>query len=414
MSIFQTVPAASTKVSVVLIAPSDERRRGLAHTISGTQARVVREYSAYPNEEALSKLVNSDCDVIMVDLDTGVGPGIELIGSICRRNVMVTVMACSSGHDAEVVIRSMRAGAREFLAEPLMPATAEEAFMRASARKQTVSLNRKAGKLMVFQGAKGGVGVTTLATNFAVAIAKEDAGGVVLVDLHPQLGEVALSLGIVPKFSITHALENSTRLDWDFLSTLLTKHQSGLMVLSSADEYGIHRSLEHGTEKLLRILQEEFAFVVVDTASCSGSTPDALFEMADIVYVVSEVSLPALRNARRLITHFEAKGTPIEVILNRFNSRKVEIDEESATKALSRAVNWKIPNDYAGVRGAQNLGRPLVMQDTAIARAMCQMAKGACAKFGAPSAPNEDAVLKGDKWRFWASKSTRPLSTAHS
>ena len=264
-------------------------------------------------------------------------------------------------------------------------------------RRQTVSLNRKAGKLMVFQGAKGGVGVTTLATNFAVAIARENAGEVVLVDLHPQLGEIALGLGMTPRFSIADALENSTRLDWDFLSTLLTKHDSGLMVLSSADEYGVHRSLERGTEKLLRILQEEFAYVVVDNGSCSGSTPEALFEMADTIYLVSEVSLPALRNARRVITEFEARGRSFEVILNRFNSRRVEIDEESATKALSRAVDWKIPNDYMAVRGAQNLGVPLVMQDTQISRAVCQMANGACRKLQQNRDHTPLRHQKGDK-----------------
>ena len=135
--------------------------------------------------------------------------------------------------------------------------------------------------------------------------------------------------------------------------------------------------------------------------------------MADTIYLVSEISLPALRNARRLITHFEAKGRSLEVVLNRFNSRRVEIDEESATKALSRAVDWKIPNDYMAVRGAQNLGLPLVMQDTPMSRAVCQMANGACRKRAAEPEPHTVVALKGDKWKFWTSKSTRPLSTAH-
>jgi pilus assembly protein CpaE len=414
MSILQNANPVHPKISIVLIAPRSDRRLVLANAISTTQARVVREFNEYPSGEALSKLIDSDCDVIWVDLDSGVAPAIELIAGICSRNMIVTVMACSNGHYADVVIQSMRAGAREFLTEPFASGALDEAFRRASARRQTVSLEQKAGKLMVFQGAKGGVGVTTLAINFAVAVAKEDTGNVVLVDLHSQLGEIALGLGLEPRFSIADALENSTRLDWDFLSTVLTKHETGLMVLSSSDAYGIHRSLERGTEKLLRILQKEFAYVVVDGGSCSGSIPEALFEMADSVYVVSEVSLPALRNARRLISHFEAKGKSLEVVLNRFNSRKVEIDEENAAKALSRAVDWKIPNDYLAVRGAQNLGLPLVMKDTPISRALSQMARAACSRPANARERNTAAALKGDKWKFWTSKSIRPLSTAHS
>src|ERR1700689_2607678 len=105
----QSAAAGHTKVSVVLIAPDNKRRRAIASVISATQARIVREFGEFPNENGLSELAGGDCDVIVVDLDGGVGPGVDLISAICSRNVMVSVMACSSGHEADVVIRSMRA-----------------------------------------------------------------------------------------------------------------------------------------------------------------------------------------------------------------------------------------------------------------------------------------------------------------
>jgi pilus assembly protein CpaE len=410
----ESAAAGDTNVSVALIAPDEERRRQIAQTISGTQARIVRELSEYPAGHALSRLVQSDCDVIIVDLDSGIGPGVELIKAICGRNGLVTVMACSSGYEADVVVQSMRAGAREFLTQPMAAATVAEAFMRAAARRQTGAVER-AGKVLVFQGAKGGVGSTTLAINFAVALTKENAGSVVLVDFHPQLGEIALGLGMEPRFFITDAIDNSPRLDADLLSTLLIKHESGLMVLGSSHVYGTHYYRQRDTEQLLRILREEFAFVIVDAGSCSGSMPEALFEVADTIYLITEVNLPALRNARRLISWFAGnEARNLEVVLNRFNSRQVEIDEESTTKALSRPVDWKIPNDYLAVRSAQNLGTPLVMADTPVARVVCQMAKKACGKGAAANSRDAAAAVKGDRWKFWTSKSIRPLSTARS
>lgn len=415
MSVPQPAPVGNTKVSVVLIAREDKRRREIAETISGAQALILREFSEYPNGETLSRLARTDCDVIIVDLDGEVGSGVDLIGEICACNVTVTVMACSSGHDAEVVIRSMHAGAREFLTLPLETVTLAEAFDRAAARRQNVARQR-AGKILVFQGTKGGVGATTLAINFAVALTRENAGSVVLVDLHPQLGEIALGLGIAPRFSITDALDNSPRLDADFLSTLLAKHESGLMVLGSSDVYGTHSYRARDTEQLLRILREEFAFVVVDAGSCSGNTPDALFQLANTIYLVTEINLPALRNARRLITWLEAKEgvRVLEVVLNRFNSREVEIDAKSTLKALSRPVDWEIPNDYMAVRAAQNLGKTFVTQDTPISRAVRQIAKKAGGKSEAETRQGAAEAMKGDKWKFWTSKSTRGLSTAHS
>lgn len=412
----QSPRAGDSRLSVALIAANGERRREIAEAIRPTDARVDREFTEYPAGDALAQLIQSDSDVIMIDLDGGVEAGVDLITAICERNLSVTVMACSSRYEADVVVRCMHAGAREFLAEPLVPASVEEALLRVSSRRKAVPSEARAGKILVFQGAKGGVGATTLAINFAAALSNEKAGSVVLVDFHPQLGEIALGLGIASRFSLTDAMENAPRLDRDLLSTLLMKHESGLMVLASSDVYGPQRFRAHDSEQLLRVLREEFAFVVVDAGPCSGSSSEVLFEMADTVYLVVEINLPALRNARRLISWFSGRqiAQHVEVILNRFNSREVELDEESATKALSRPVDWKIPNDYLTVRGAQNLGTPLVLRDSAVSHAVRRMAKHACGRFVPGPHENAPGALKGDKWKFWTSKNARPPSMAHS
>jgi pilus assembly protein CpaE len=406
--------SAGTKISAALIAPDDVQRRAIAKAIASTQARVVAEFTEYPSGNVIAKVIDGGCNLIVVDLDASVEKALDLIETICRRDVGVTVMACSAKNAADVIIRAMRAGAREYLASPITPTSIAEAFSRATARHKSVALERSTGQLLVFQGAKGGVGVTTLATNFAVALARKNTGPVVLVDLHPQLGEVALGLGMVPHFSVADALANVGRLDADFLATLLIPHESGLQVLGSSDAYGTHRSLERGAEKLFRILREEFAFVVVDTGSCSGNIPDILFETANTIYLVTEGNLPALRNSRRLISYFTTKENApvVEVVLNRHNARAVEIDEDSALKALARTIDWKIPNDYVAVRGAQNLGVPLAMHDTAIARAITQMANAACRSSVGLAESTVPATVKGDKWKFWTSSGTRPLSTA--
>jgi pilus assembly protein CpaE len=405
-----------SKISVALIAPDDGQRRAIAKAVASVQARIAGEFAEYPSGNVISKLIDGGCNLIIVDLDAGVERALDLIEAICRKDVSVTVMACSAKNAADVIIRAMRAGAREFLASPITATSISEAFSRATARHVSLVAERSTGRLLVFQSAKGGAGSTTLATNFSVALAKKNVGPVVLVDLHPQLGEVALGLGIAPQFSVADALANVGRLDADFLATMLIRHESGLMVLASADAYGTHRSLERGAEKLFRILREEYAFVVVDTGSCSGNIPDILFETANIVYLVVEGNLPALRNARRLISYFTARenAPALEVVLNRYNSRTVEIDEESTLKALSRPVDWKIPNDYLSVRGAQNLGVPLVAADTAIARAISQMANAACRSLAGLTDQTAPAATKGDKWKFWTSNATRPLSTARS
>jgi len=100
------------------------------------------------------------------------------------------------------------------------------------------------------------------------------------------------------------------------------------------------------------------------------------------VYLVTEVSIPALRNARRLMSFIAARDRSphLEVILNRFNAKEIEIDETSATKALGRPLDWKIPNDFQSVRTAENTGVPLALKVSPISKVMAKMAVSAAGK----------------------------------
>ena len=122
--------------------------------------------------------------------------------------------------------------------------------------------------------------------------------------------------------------------------------------------------------------------MVVDAGTCHSHVQESVFEVADTLYLVTEMTFPALRNAHRMISFLSArdKSRRLEVVLNRFNSRHGSIDEKSATKALGRPINWRIPNGYAAARAAQDSGVPLAMENSPITRALVQMAKAACGK----------------------------------
>jgi Flp pilus assembly CpaE family ATPase len=65
-------------------------------------------------------------------------------------------------------------------------------------------------------------------------------------------------------------------------------------------------------------------------------------------------------------------------VINRFDPRSQEIDEEHITKALTRPAQWIIPNNYAAVRRMQNTATPLTEQDSPISRAIRQMTRSVC------------------------------------
>src|SRR6185369_15771660 len=167
---------------------------------------------------------------------------------------------------------------------------------RASARRLEVERQKKTtGKVLVFRGAKGGAGATTLDSNFAITLKKESGQDVVLLDLNLELGDSAVVLGLRPSFSVNDALKSPDRLDQDFVSSLLAEHESGLYILGAPDQYGERPEIQNGAlGKLMYILRDRFPYVVVDAGPSLGQSGDAVFEMADLIYLVMQVDISAL------------------------------------------------------------------------------------------------------------------------
>jgi pilus assembly protein CpaE len=231
--------------------------------------------------------------------------------------------------------------------------------------------------------------VTTLACNFAVALAMNSAENTILIDLDLPLGDVALNLGIVTEFSTVNALEQAPRLDANFLTQLLVKHSSGLTVLAAPGKFPPYHATNEAIDKLLHVARQEFNNVVVDVGSRLDLTGTSLFKDAFTVYLVTQASIPDLRNSNRLISQFFTGGGPkLDVVVNRFDPRSLGVAEEHITKALTRPPNWKIPNDFAAVRQMQNTATPLALADSPISRLIRQMARAVSGQ------PDPDPVKK--------------------
>ncbi len=236
-TVTQDQDALSTNVmSIALIGPGGTYREAMAGALAGSQTNVTREFPSYPDLDDVPQLLNADYDVIIIELDTNPEHALELVENICG-NSSATVMVYSAQADSELLVRCMRAGAREFLTAPIVPSTIAEALVRASVRRPAVRpVKKTGGKLFVFASAKGGSGVTTVASNFALTLARESGQSTVLIDLDLPLGNVAIDLGITPQFSTANAIEGADRLDSNFLQKLLTKHSSGAFCAGGAGQ----------------------------------------------------------------------------------------------------------------------------------------------------------------------------------
>lgn len=392
MSAFTQNPDAlgADVLSVALIGPNEAGRMAMARALSGPQAKVTREFATYPELDDIPRLLEADHDIIVVELDSNPEHALDLVETFCG-NGSATVMVYSAHSDSEMLVRCMRAGAREYLIQPVSPGAMAEALVRASVRRPAVRPAKKTGgKVLVFAGTKGGTGTTTVAANFAALLAEESRRGTALIDLGFPLGNAALDLGLTVQHSTAHALQNSHRLDGIFLSRLMTRHSSGLSVLAAPDKYSATPPAEESVGKLISVARQDFDHIVIDAGS-GILNYKALFDGASTVYLVTQVSIPELRNANRLITEFFSKDcSRLEIVLNRYAPRTAGIDEENITKALTLPAQWKIPSDYPAVKRAQNTATALSQVDSPITRVIRQMARTAC---GLPPTPKKKGFL---------------------
>ena len=369
-------------LSVALISPDHHRRSATALALNACPGTTVQEFASYPpGLDDVPQMLEQKYDVVIIELDSDPEYALELVESV-GSDAQATVMVSSEGSDPELLVRSMRAGAREFLTLPLAQTEMAEALVRAAARRPAMQSGRKAaGKLLSFLGAKGGAGATILACNFAVALAREFGEKTLLIDLDVPLGDAALNLGIVPEFSSLDALEAADRLDARFLSSLLAKHSSGLWVLAAPGKFVPHQTNSEAINRLLLVARHEFENVVVDLGSKLDWVGTSIYKDATAVYLVTQASVPELRNSNRLVSQFFSGGTPrLEIVINRFESRSMGVSEEHIAKALTRPPQWKIPNDYAAVRKMQVSTTPLISEDSPIARQILKMASAVSGK----------------------------------
>jgi pilus assembly protein CpaE len=386
--IADSIAVNSGELTIAIISPDERRRNVAVNAVGECQGGQIREFISFPPDVGdVSRMLGINFDVVLVDLDSDPEYALDLVENIGVIG-LATVMVYSAEADPGLLVRCMRAGAREFLTMPIDGLAMAEALVRASALHAPVRPAKKTGgKLLVFLGAKGGSGVTTLACNYAVSLVQESRHKTLLIDFNLPLGDAAINLGIKAQYSTVNALENTSRLDANFLSTLLVQHSSGLFVLAAPTELSSTQVSDDAIDRLLEIACQNFDYVVADAGSRLDLQHTHLFDESSTLFLVTQVGIPELRNSNRLIAKLSTEGSPkLQIVINRYDPRNQEINEEHITKALTRPADWKIPNNYAAVRKMQNTATPLTDDESPISHAIKQMTRSVC---GQPALPEK-------------------------
>jgi pilus assembly protein CpaE len=289
--------------------------------------------------------------------------GVDQIRQILARFPRISVFVTSAQKSTDLILSAMRAGAIEYLLEPVEFNDLADALQKVGrlwVARPADTTNE--GKIISVYNPIGGMGTTTVAVNLAAALATGNEK-VALVDLNLFSGDVSSFLDVNPTYTLSSVTSNIARLDANFLMSVMTRHSSGVYVLTEPLE--VDETMDITPEQILRVLtllKGVFSHVVVDTGGSLVGCNQTIFESSDLIFFNTVLNLPALKNAKRYLAAMEKRGLrkeKVKLVVNRYLP-KADIRIEDAEKVLGHKVYLTIPNEYKDVIASINKGIPIV------------------------------------------------------
>jgi pilus assembly protein CpaE len=320
--------------------------------------------------ELAPRLVNGSVpDVLLADVSLDDTSDLEALGKFAQTHGASTaVIATSSAATLEGMRRLMRFGIQDFVPQPILEADLMSALEAALQRRQQLApaSAKTAGMVITILRSCGGIGATTIATQTALALAQSAAKRqqrVALLDLDFQNGACALALDLDPGVTIEAVLQSPERLDAAFLESSMVRHASGLELLGAARNSVPFESMAPDlAESLLRHAAHDRSHVVVELPVTDCRWTATVLAASDLIVLVTQLTVPALRQARRKLDLLSAAtAAEVAVLVNRYERRwwRNQVRLSEAEQALGRPVDYMVANDYALVSEALNTGKPL-------------------------------------------------------
>jgi Flp pilus assembly CpaE family ATPase len=318
---------------------------------------------------AAAKMLDSDPNetLVVIGPRAPTGEALAFSASLRLARPVIGVILARRDVDITLLTQALQSGVRE-----VVPAGDYAALSAACRRSYEVSRRMLAppptddsspGQIVTVFSAKGGCGKTTLAINLGVALAKQAAARVCVVDLDLSFGDVAISLQLSPLRTIADGLAMVGHLDMAGTASLLTAYQPGLaMLLAPVTPGDAEKVPARLVGELLAVLRNMFDYVVVDTPAAFSEHVLTSIDVSSQLVLITTPDVPALKNLRVTLDMLDLLSYPRQirsVVINRSDS-KVGLSLEHVERAVRCPISAYIPSSRA-VPISINKGVPITM-----------------------------------------------------
>jgi pilus assembly protein CpaE len=385
---------------IAVVDPKDSTRDALKSMLLGLDS-VWLEAECSRYEFFADVVAQTNPEVGFVALDSNPEKALELVAALAKTSPNCAILVTSTSTDGNLILSTMRAGAKEFLTHPLKAEDLSTALQRVGRQRPGGSAGgHRACTIIAITGATGGVGSTSVAVNLGCALAGNEANSVVLLDLDLCLGDADVFLDTIPEYTLSDVAQNISRLDLTLLKRSLTKHDTGLYLLPRPVQLEDARHITADElSRVLGLLKASFTHVIIDTSKSFNELDMHALTQADQVLLVTQLDLPCLRNVVRLMMSFKETNKfdeKVKIVVNRVGYETGQISLRKAQETIGRDIFWQIPNDYRVMVEVRNNGVPLVQQapKAAITQSFNQLAI-------AVSGKSEEGAAEGTPKKGW-------------
>jgi pilus assembly protein CpaE len=343
----------------IVICPNPELAARLESAVTATgEVTVGRTVNHYPNAIDLVRTLRAHAPEVVFLSFESLPKAVEVVKFLEAEADGTQVIAILSHVDADLLRETMRAGVRDFLAEPFERKAILDAMkaVKTLIEKKPPS-HDTTNQIFAFLPSKAGVGTSTIALNVSAALSRRPDTHVLLADFDLNSGMMRFMLKLQNEYSVVDAVENALRVDehlWPQLVTSIDK----LDVLHAGRVNPSLRVEGAQIRALIDFARRNYQALCFDLSGNLERYSLEIMQDSKRILLVCTQEIPSLHLAREKIAYLRNfdLDSRVSVILNR-SLKKALISKKQVEDLLGMPVLATFPNDYLRVNKAMTDGK---------------------------------------------------------
>ncbi len=303
--------------------------------------------------QGLAKALEEHPDLILLDVMMPDMDGYEVTRRL-RKNpttVAIPILMFTAKTQLDDKVTGFEVGADDYLTKPTHPTELQahvKALLARVAQKDVTeivtALHERHGYVIGVLSARGGLGVSSLASNLAAGLFTRAQSDVILAELTPGQGTLGMDLGAPNQKGLTELLQGSVvEVTREKVQSFLVPHNSGLkLFLASENPRDVTLTSQvQNYESLVSRLASLANFIVLDLGNGLPAFVQKILPMCNERIIVVEGVPGSIQNTKLLIdeiANLQIDRKSISVVLNNRMRTEAQMQLSQVQEKLGHSI----------------------------------------------------------------------------